>query len=418
MAIDGVFAESSSLHSHPQPVAPRLAGSSAASPAGVETQSRRLGLWQIDGGAQCSIIGTCLSDRDLREAVRKHLPSFDKRASNYEVHCHCAHASQIDGPLARTLTKMLNRRYAGAVNLAGKMASEAEVIALWLRLRDAGNVAAGYWAIMSHREIANNIKQRVFGEIHMLSHLHGRSIHQLTTKLAEMQRRCTELEGRLARSETARQTALSERDTALAAGDSLREMLAEREAQARNALPEGSVARTLARLREELAQRERALLIARTRARQAEAGLERLETESRQQQRVSALRPRSPDAEQASVPAAPPADLAGTRILYVGGRNAVVPHLHSVAAAYAAELLHHDGGVEDSMHRIVEMVERCDAVICPVDCVSHGACRLAKSSCMRLNRVFLPVQTASRACFERALMSLSSLPRSTVRAPA
>jgi hypothetical protein len=414
MAVDGVIVESSSLHSHLQAVAPRLPGSPAASPAGVETHSRRLGLWQIDGGAQCSIIGTCLSDRDLREAVRKHLPSFDKRASNYEIHCHCTHASQIDGPLARTLTKMLNRRYAGALNLAGKMTSESEVVALWLRLRDAGNVAAGYWAIMSHRDIGYSVKQRVFGEIHMLSHLHGRSIHQLTTRLAEMQRRCIEVEGRLARGEMARQAALSERDAALAAGHSLRETLAEREAQARTAPSEGSVGRTLERLRRELAQRERALLIARTRARQAEAGLERLEMECRQRQRVAALRPAAPEARQAFVPTAPAADLAGARILYVGGRNAVVPHLHSVAAAYAAELLHHDGGVEDSMHRIVDMVERCDAVICPIDCVSHGACRLAKSSCVRLNRIFLPVQTASRACFERALMSLSSLPRSTV----
>jgi hypothetical protein len=416
MTIKDDILQSSSLHSHARLGPPHVTSGSASSPPVMGPHSRRLGLWQIDPGAQCSIIGTCLSDRDLRDAVRKHLPSFDVRASNYEIHCHCAHASHTDGPLARTLTKMLNRRYAGAVSLAGKAESEAELIALWVRLRDSGMTAAGYWAVMSHRHISDLTKQRVFGEVHMLSHLHGRSIHELTTRLAELQRRYSKIESRLTRSETGRQAALAERDTALTARDALQAALAERLAQARN--PPDNIGRTISRLREELAQRERALVIARARARQAEAGLERLERERRARERVVTPQPASPEAQRTHVRPVAPADLAGTRILYIGGRNGVIPHLHAVAAAHAAELLHHDGGVEDSMHRLAEMVERCDAVICPVDCVSHGACRLAKSSCLRLNRTFLPIQTASRASFERALASLSAPPRTTVGAPA
>jgi hypothetical protein len=37
---------------------------------------------------------------------------------------------------------------------------------------------------MSHRKVAECIKQRVFGEVHILSHLHGRGVDELTTKLA------------------------------------------------------------------------------------------------------------------------------------------------------------------------------------------------------------------------------------------
>jgi hypothetical protein len=145
MTIKDDVLQSSSLHSHAPLGPPHVTSGSASSPPVMGVHSRRLGLWQIDPGAQCSIIGTCLSDRDLRDAVRKHLPTFDVRASNYEIHCHCAHASHTDGPLARTLTKMLNRRYAGAVNLAGKAEAEPELIALWVRLRDSGMTAAGYW---------------------------------------------------------------------------------------------------------------------------------------------------------------------------------------------------------------------------------------------------------------------------------
>ncbi len=402
------LARSSSLPAHSHAGAFKLDAGGFAAQFGTREHSRRLGLWQIDPGAQCSVIGTCLSDRDLRDAVRKHV-SLDERATNYDIHCHCAHASQTEGPLARTLTKMLNRRHAGAISLAGKANSESELIALWIRLRDSGQIAAGYWAVISHGGVSDCIKQRLFGEVHMLSHLQGRSTHQLAAKLAETQRRCNDLEARLKRTETGRQEALVERDEAVAERELFRTALAERQARVGGASVEHGAARTMARLRDELAQRERALVIARARARQAEARLESVETEQRQRRRRSSL----PTDSHSRVPDrhVTQADLAGTRILYVGGRNTVVRHLHSIAATFTAELQHHDGGVEESMHRLVEMVERCDAVICPIDCVSHGACRLAKSSCQRLKKIFLPVQTASRASFERALVHLSSLQR-------
>jgi hypothetical protein len=106
----------------------------------------------------------------------------------------------------------------------------------------------------------------------------------------------------------------------------------------------------------------------------------------------------------------PRAALAATaqRILYIGGRTAIVPHLRAAAEARVAAFYHHDGGIEDSLHRIEELIERCDAVICPVDCVSHGACRLAKAICQRLSRRFLPIPTASRSGFERALDRLAA----------
>jgi hypothetical protein len=50
----------------------------------------------------------------------------------------------------------------------------------------------------------------------------------------------------------------------------------------------------------------------------------------------------------------------------------------------------------------------CDAVVCPIDCVSHGACKLAKVLCRRFNKPFLPIPSASRSGFERALDQLAA----------
>jgi hypothetical protein len=40
--------------------------------------------------------------------------------------------------------------------------------------------------------------------------------------------------------------------------------------------------------------------------------------------------------------------------------------------------------------------------------VSHGACKLAKVLCRRFNKPFLPIPTASRSGFERALDQLAA----------
>src|SRR5262249_27681177 len=103
-----------------------------------------------------------------------------------------------------------------------------------------------------------------------------------------------------------------------------------------------------------------------------------------------------------------PCGLDGRRILYLGGRKSVLPHLKSAAEAREAILLVHDGGMEDSSHRIEELVGGCDAVVCPIDCISHGACKLAKVLCRRFNKPFLPIPSASRSGFERALDQLAA----------
>ena len=54
--------------------------------------------------------------------------------------------------------------------------------------------------------------KQAFGEVHMLSHLHGRGVREMATQIAEMQRRAAEIEARLRRAEAARNEALAERD--------------------------------------------------------------------------------------------------------------------------------------------------------------------------------------------------------------
>jgi hypothetical protein len=70
--------------------------------------------------------------------------------------------------------------------------------------------------------------------------------------------------------------------------------------------------------------------------------------------------------------------------------------------------LHHDGGLEHAAARIDGLIEGCDLVICPVDCVSHGACQRAKALCRKLNKQFVPLRSSGATAFARALQTLVS----------
>lgn len=366
-----------------------------------QQQPKRRALWQIDGGMQCSIIGTCLTDQELHHILRKHDLKLNHEAKTYDLHSYAVHTASQLGPVSRSMSKLLDRKAAGVIRLFERAADVGAMQTLWDKMRDSGRIAEAYWAVMTLTRIPTSLRNHVFGEVHMLSHLNGQSAKQLAIKLTLAEHRCTELETRLQRSETGKRDAIAERDAALA-------VTARNQHASIVRKPATDMASSMSgsRLQRRLAKCERALIIARARARHAEDILAR-----------SAPAPRgcveSDTDAQLVVETTAQSDRpfgatpAPRRILYLGGRAAMVPHLKAAAESRFASLVHHDGGIEHSLHRIEQLVAGCDAVVCPVDCVSHGACRLAKAICRRMNKHFVPISTSSRIGFEQALTRLS-----------
>lgn len=377
--------------------APERVASGFASVAG------RLAISKIESGMHCSIIGTCVNDDDLIRLMKKSGLRVSENAQSHEIHGYAVREAGNDGAFARSLTKLLNRRFEGALRLMARTTTTEDAVATWISLRESGQIAAGYWAVMSLAAVPVSVKKRVFGEVHMLSHLHGQGASQLASRLAAAERRIAELESRLHRTEASKVEALAERDAARTEASSL----AERQ---RPAVAKPPVEASDLKLAKRLAKCERALVIARARARLAESELEGRERVGQGRDWSSVATPLTRDEDGDHERMVPPEARGGgapSRILYLGGRSSVVPHLREVARRHAADVVHHDGGLEDNPHRIGELVSRCDAVVCPVDCVSHGACRMAKAICRRLNKQFVPISTASRSGFDQALARLA-----------
>jgi hypothetical protein len=101
-------------------------------------------------------------------------------------------------------------------------------------------------------------------------------------------------------------------------------------------------------------------------------------------------------------------DLSGRLILYVGGRHQHVAHLRRIVEDHNGAFVHHDGGVEQSMAKLSNQLERADAVLFPVGCVSHQAQSKVKSLCRRFDKPFKPLRSTGIGAITQALESLSA----------
>jgi hypothetical protein len=100
-------------------------------------------------------------------------------------------------------------------------------------------------------------------------------------------------------------------------------------------------------------------------------------------------------------------DLSGRRILFVGGRHRAVAHMRRLVEDSNGAFMHHDGGVEESMNRLGGLLRRADAVLFPVECVSHSALATVKLLCRRFDKPYVPLRSAGTLAVIAALQTLA-----------
>jgi hypothetical protein len=318
------------------------------------------------------------------------------------VHAFFVKEASTSSKLAAALQKLLDKRYSNVIARLDRCADDVAREELWRQELDAGRIAGAYWAFVTDTRVPKALFTRIFGEVHMLSHVHGRIAHQNLSRLSELQSELDSLESRSARLSARNRDLSSERDAAVAALADLRSSKAAiARADPRPAIQADTATR--------IARRERALLASRERARAAEQMVRLLEEKLARLSILLEARDRVPAAICPAALACEETIRADTtrRVLYVGGRSGMTEQLRRVASGLGATLILHDGGLEQAVARIDSIVEGCDAVFCPIDCVSHAACLKAKNICKRLGKPFIPLRSSGAATFARALSSLA-----------
>lgn len=375
---------------------------------------RRLKVWEVRDHMECSIIGTCMSDSDLQKTLKRCRLNIAKGATGYELHGYFTQQIKTENTVSRAVQKLLDRRHEGIVRAVGRLEG-SELVDLWQEEFTAGRIPGAYWAFQTHRHIPDELHAQIFGEVHMLSHVLGRTVHATAARASEFQTRIADLESRIERQRKRHATMLRERDTRI---DHLQAMVQQTPLSRMNDAPDQP--RDGGRPLVQTSKHQRALIAARERARQSEARATALEAEVRRYKRefASQARGAATPTDANACPGAIACRLSlpegeQLKVLYIGGRSGSINKLRDIAKSASAEFHHHDGGLQQAFGRIDDLISQCHVVFCPVDCVSHRACIYAKDRCRRREKTFIPLRSAGGSTFARALEQVGVEQRET-----
>ena len=380
------------------------------SPAPKAAPARRRRVWELETAYHCMILGTCLGVEELRKIAARAGLRLAPDAVDFHVHGRAVHEMASGGAAAKLVQKSLDAKFRAHIRRCAPLAGEAALRAYWDEHAARGEFAGPFWALMTHPAATRTLKVALFGEVHMLSHLEGATNRAFRRRLAALEREAREagedaaqarrrLAGRRGEvdrlraragaleAENRRLAAAAERRARRDSGAELRALEARADALGRLAEDR---ARRLAERTAELREREGEADALRRSLAAAEGECESL---------AALVRGAAPDEPAA----APPFDLAGRGVVYVGGRASLIGHFRSLVENANGRFIHHDGGVEDNDRALERVLGRGDVAMCPVDCVSHGACRRAKRFCKRTRRTFVPLRSASLSSFADGL---------------
>lgn len=379
--------------------------------------SRRRRLWDLEDHTHCPVLGLCLSIGELRRLAEK-FGVAEAATEDYELHCHSMLECRRRTPLAESLQKEFDRRYAVALRQSSALKSTEALADWWLSSRDSTELAARVWAILTHARCNSTLEHRVLGEVHMQQHQAGSAqrvdrsrFDTAVDELAQVRRELVALQERQQRlidehaRETLRQADLlmqsraettrrelacdalrADIDRLQAAGPSQADELAE---LARRCERQAAAIDSLKRERE-------ALRLAAHRA-------PRTEPVGRPVEEVTTATP-----PLAAVAIAAPASLDERAVLCVGGRPASVPLYRHIVERNGGRFMHHDGGEEQSVARLDATLSAADLVICQTGCISHDAYWRVKGHCKRTGTPCVFVENPGTASLRRALAQLMS----------
>lgn len=396
----------------------------SAAPNPTPTGQRRK-LWEVRPDLHCSILGTCLSYADLLKIGRRAGYVTKEQASEYEVHKYFVHCAEEPDRLARLMQKMLDAKYRAAIHASRSARCGESLEVFWSDALARGDIPGPYWALVTHPLVTDELLVQAFGEVHMLSHLTGAANRADAKRLTSLEATLAETRRSLA-AQAAEQRRAAVQHADEVAGLERRLKAAEADEAARAAaearlseLESGAAHRALVRANATLSANLEASRRACESVQVRYSDLEREASELRQANREAAaslealriecssletLVREDIDGETAPVrEEAPTIDLSGRRIAYVGGRASAVGHFRAVVESLNGRFSHHDGGVDDNIGRLGGVLSQADVVLCPVDCVSHGACLKAKTFCKQTAKPFVPLRTAGLSSLVRGL---------------
>ena len=396
------------------------------------TKMQRKKIWELPRRVHCSLIGTCLSLKELRKLSSQAGIILSKKVTDHELHTYFVSAADEKTHVMKLLQKHLDQKYRKTIQRSLKANNDEDFKTLWSEALQSGNVAGAYWAIYTSPLVSQSLLAEVFGEIHMLSHLSGASIRmdiqelkklrkkipsielELSNTKAEFQKRKAEQEKKVRglnrqlgamRVETEKLNLLEQKLSEFQQGiaqSRLQTQLKETENQfgkLQNLL--GSNGK-LAEKWEAIALREQEQNLV-LNAQLSELKEERAALEKTVEQM---LEPECSSCSHSDHCDENP-DLRGRCVMFVGGRYKQSTHFRALVERQNGRFIYHDGGLENSRMQLGKTLSQADIVICPLDCVSHSDMNTVKKHCEKTTKELVLLPHASLSAFTKGLAGIT-----------
>jgi hypothetical protein len=382
------------------------------------SQRRRTMIWDLHHSTHCSIIGTCLSTAELRRVLIKVNAVGVEVANDHDLHMLGVMLAGRPEAGARVLQKTLDRRHQAYLKQFSRAKDESALTSLWEDALNRGDIPGAYWAVLTHPAATDKLVKRVFGDVHMLSHLVGAANRADIRRLKLLEQEKASLAIKVERQQRQLREGFLERDATIRR---LKATLAHTIAQADRPDADAYFQTT----RDAMADLERRLnseIVRRERLEQRVQVLSDTLRSAEQDRDHANKRCKALSDELASIDnriqrffatdgpdLTDDLSLSGLTVLYVGGRENLMPQFRSLVARAGGVFLHHDGGMEHNPALLPGFVSRAQWVLFPVDCISHDAMGTIKRACRQSGKPYLPLRTSSLTCLFSGLVDLSKM---------
>lgn len=390
-------------------------------PPGTVQGSRRRKLWEISHKFHCPIIGVCFSAGDLRTLMSRVM-HFPADTSDYVLHTTAVGACEDRSQLAELLQKNLEKRFQLTIRRFAAARTGDALRALWQEATRGGHeLPAALWSSWTHPACDARLEQEIHGDIHMIQHQIGSGARADLNALKALRADNAQLRRQLDVAHSANQSMRNEKSRETGALGQrvieLRAELAGKEAwgagltaqldQLRQTLPDLRDRQALVRRANDAEARASALSDTAAALGNELAGLKRLlgQAEAALQQFIA---PKE-NGTFSDVDRNTAVNIAGKCVLCVGGRAGAVDAYRQVIEQRGGRFLHHDGGLEESLHRIDGALAAADLVICQAGCISHNAYWRVKEQCKRSGKRCIYMKSAGVSGLSRLIDRESSV---------
>ncbi len=105
----------------------------------------------------------------MRQLMRGLAATYTPQDTDLDVHQAAVSTAMRGGAGAKALTKALDDQHAATVRRFASASTADELGELWSSTRSTGEVPGAFWTAMTHPATTPALRQRVFGDVHLLS---------------------------------------------------------------------------------------------------------------------------------------------------------------------------------------------------------------------------------------------------------